>query len=157
MADLENTEVNEVEESPQGETETGGTDWKAEARKWERLAKKAHSAEVELEQLKQSQMTEQEKANARAEAAEQELAKLKAEKERIDAASKISGDTGIPLELLMFCRDEEAMTEFAKAYAKETHVSSAPSALAGNRIVRGSDKPKDNAELFAEFASSLMK
>ena len=156
MAD-EIKEVQEVDESPQGEAETQGTDWKAEARKWERLAKKAHSAEVELEQLKQSQMTEQEKEKARADAAEAELAQLKAEKAKVDAATKLASETGVPFEMLMFCADEEAMTDFAKTYAQATHVSSAPSALGGSRVIRGNDKPKDNGELFAEFAQDFFK
>lgn len=155
MAD-EIKEVQEVDETPQGETETQGTDWKAEARKWERLAKKAHSAEVELEQLKQSQMTEQEKEKARADAAEAELQQLKAAQAKVEAATKLASETGVPFEMLMFCADEEAMTDFAKTYAKETHVSSAPTALGGTRVYRGNDKPKDNRELFAEFAQNLI-
>lgn len=43
------------------------TDWKAEARKWEKRAKENSTAVTELEQLKASQMTEQEKAVAEAE------------------------------------------------------------------------------------------
>lgn len=44
------------------------TDWKAEARKWEKRAKENNAAQTELEQLRQAQMTEQEKAVADAEA-----------------------------------------------------------------------------------------
>ena len=156
MAD-EIKEVQEVDESPQGETEAKSTDWKAEARKWEKLAKKAHSAEVELEQLKQSQMTEQEREKARADAAEAELAQLKAEKAKMDAATKLASETGVPFEMLMFCADEEAMTDFAKTYGQVAHVSSAPSALGGPRIIRGSEKPKSNGELFAELTQQFMK
>lgn len=155
MAD-EIKEVQEVDESPQGE-ESKATDWKAEARKWERLAKKAHSAEVELEQLKQSKMTEQEREKARADAAEAELQQLKTEKAKVDAATRLASDTGVPFEMLMFCADEEAMTDFAKTYAQATHVASAPTALGGSRIIRGNDKPKDNAELFADFAQGFFK
>ncbi|HET6636163.1 MAG TPA: hypothetical protein VFH77_14185 [Streptomyces sp.] len=43
------------------------TDWKAEARKWEKRAKENNTAVTELEQLKAAQMTEQEKAVAEAE------------------------------------------------------------------------------------------
>lgn len=155
MTEEKPIEEQTVDESPQGETET--TDWKAEARKWERYAKKAQAAEQELEALKQAQMTEQEKANARAEAAEAELAQLKAEKAKVDAAQKLSSESGIPFEMLMFCADEEAMQDFAATYAKETHVSSAPSALNGSRIVRGNDTPKSNGEMFADFAQEFFK
>ena len=148
-----------VEESPQGENETVETDWKAEARKWERYAKKAQAAEQELEQLKASQMSEQERERAAREAAEAELAALKAEKARTEAAQRIAADTGVPLDLLMLthCPDEESLTIFAKAYAKEIRVGAAPSALGGRRIVRGEDKPRDNGELFAEFAEKHFK
>ena len=158
MAD-ETTTAQQVE-SPESET-----DWKAKydemrthMRDWEKKAKANQSAADELERLKASQMSEQERTNARAEAAEAELQQLKAEIARTDAAMRIAAEKNVPVELLMFCADEDAMTEFVKTYEKNTHVSSAPNALGGSRIVRsGSDKPRDNAELFAEFAQNLMK
>ena len=141
-----------------------GTDWKAKyeemrghMRDWEKKAKVNQGAADELEKLKAAQMTEQEKANARADKAESELAALKAEQARTDAAMRISTETGVPLEMLLYCADEEAMAEFSKAYAKETHVSSAPSALGGSRIIRGNDTPKSNGEIFADFAQQFFK
>lgn len=154
-------ETTNVQEPNSQESET---DWKAKyeemrthSRDWEKKAKANQNAADELEKLKAAQMSEQEKANARAEAAEAELAKLKAEKAKVDAATRLASETGVPFEMLMFCADEEAMTEFAKTYADATHIAAAPSALAGNRIVRGNDKPQSNGELFAEFAQNLMK
>ena len=84
MADEQVQEVAE-EQEPQGEAKR--TDWKAEARKWENLAKKGKAAEEELAKLKEAQMTEQEKANARAEKAEADLAAMKAENERLTLAN----------------------------------------------------------------------
>lgn len=157
MADETMTAQDDV--SPESET-----DWKAKyesmrthSRDWEKLAKANQSAADELEKLKAAQMSEQEKANARADAAEAELAAIKAEQARVDAARRLSTETGVPFEMLMFCADEEAMTDFAKTYAQATHVSSAPSALGGSRIVRGNDKPKDNGQLFAEYAQEFFK
>lgn len=151
------TEVQEVEAD---QTEK---DWKAEYEKmrehmrdWEKKAKANQGAADELEKLKSAQMTEQEKAIARAEAAESELAAIKAEQARADAAMRIANNTGVPLEMLLFCTDEEAMTEFAKTYGQVAHVSSAPSALGGTRIIRGNDTPKSNGELFAELTQNLM-
>ena len=145
-------------------TSAESVDWQAKyeemrghMRDWEKKAKANQSAADELERLKAAQMTEQDKANARAEAAEAELAQLKAEKAKVDAATQLASETGVPFEMLMYCQDEEAMTDFAKTYAKETHVSSAPSALGGSRIIRGNDKPKDNGELFADFAQGFFK
>jgi hypothetical protein len=43
------------------------TDWKAEARKWEKRAKENNTAATELQQLREAQMSEQEKAVAEAE------------------------------------------------------------------------------------------
>lgn len=151
----EETELNNQEETELHSEES--TDWKAEARKWEKYAKKAQAAEKELEELKAAQMSEQEKANARAEAAESELAALKAEKAKNDAARKLATETGVPFEMLMFCSDEEAMSEFAKTYAKQAHVSSAPKANVGSRIVKGGETKKDAKQVFAEFAAENLK
>jgi len=157
MADEKAIDGVESEETLHSETEEDTTDWKAEARKWERYARKANEEKAELEAFKQSQMTEQERDKARADAAEKKLAELQAEKERTDAAHRIAKDSGVPLDLLLYCSDEQAMTDFAKKYADETHVNSAPAALAGKRIVRGNDKPKDNGEVFADFATQFFK
>ena len=150
MAEEAIQEVENVEESPQGETEAKETDWKAEARKWEQRAKKSQAAEIELEKLKAAQMTEQEKAIARAEAAENELNALKAEKAKNDAARRLSNETGVPFEMLMFCTDEDAMVEFAKTYAKDSHISSAPKANNGSRIIRGNEQKPTTREQFAQ-------
>jgi len=146
------------------EAEQPAEDWQAKyeemrthMREWEKKARANQNAADELEKLKAAQMSEQEKANARADAAEAELAALKAEKAKTDAATKLASETGVPFEMLMFCVDEEAMQEFAATYAKETHVSSAPSALNGSRIVRGDDSPKSTGEMFADFAQGFFK
>ena len=137
MAD-ETTTAQEVEaQEPE-------TDWKAKydemrthMRDWEKKAKANQSAADELEKIRAEQMTEQERERARADAAEAELAALKAEKEHLEAAQRIASDSGIPLDMLLCCADEEAMTNFAAVYAKETRVSAAPSASNSTRIVRG--------------------
>ena len=157
MAEEAIQETEETQATPQGEAEASTTDWKAEARKWERLAKKGQAAEAELERMRQSQMTEQEKEKARADAAEAELAAMKAEKERTDAAQRIAQQTGVPLDLLLYCADEDAMAEFSKKYADETHVGAAPNALNGKRIIRGNDKPRNDGEVFADFATQFFK
>ena len=150
MAEEAIQEATMEEVESQGETEAKETDWKAEARKWEQRAKKSQAAEIELEKLKAAQMTEQEKAIARAEAAENELNALKAEKAKNDAARRLSNETGVPFEMLMFCTDEDAMVEFAKTYAKESHVSSAPKANNGSRIIRGNEQKPTTREQFAQ-------
>lgn len=137
---------------PQGEAKTQ-TDWKAEARKWEERAKKSLAAEEELAKLKQAQMTEQEKAIARAEEAETKLAQLEAEKARADAARRISDASGVPLSLLEFCTDEAAMEKFAALY-KESQPQPEPVHAAaradGSRIIRGNEHKLTTSEQFAQ-------
>ena len=152
----EKQEAQALEEEPQ--------DWQAKyeemrghMRDWEKKAKANQAAADELEKLKAEQMTEQEKANARAEAAESELAALRAEKEKREAAARIANDSGVPVEMLMFCQDETAMEEFAKTYAKKAHTPSAPSASGVSRIVRNDGQKLTNGEVFAEFAQQLFK
>ena len=151
MADEQVQEVAEQTE-PQGE-EGKRTDWKAEARKWENLAKKGKAAEEELAKLKEAQMTEQEKANARADKAEAELAAMKAENERMLSAREWSSKESVPLELLEFCKADD-MEAFCKAYkAAQLNVRSvAPSAFP--RIVKDGGKadPKDAFIAFAQEA-----
>lgn len=157
MAD-ETTTAQEVAEG------TEGTDWKAKyeemrghMRDWEKKAKANQSAADELEKLRAEQMTEQEKERERADNAERELAELKAEKARTEAALRINKETGVPLDLLMFCADEEAMSDFAEKYTAGTRIQSAPSAASVSRIIRGEEKKPTNAAVFADLAKDLFK
>ena len=160
MADDQATEEVQPQE-PQGDAEEPKpeTDWKAEARKWEARAKKSEAAEAELDALKQAQMTEQEKATARAEKAEAELAEVKAEQQRMADAREISERDGIPLELLEFCADAEAMEAFAAKYKAANPpqpVRAAPKSQ-GSRIVRDADPAPNNAQRFAQFVEPMFK
>lgn len=135
-------------------------DWEAKykamqqhSREWEKLAKANKGAAEELERMKNAQMSEQEKANARADAAEAELAKFKAEAERMNAAKQISQETGVPFEFLEFCADEDAMREFAEKYATQ-NAPTAPRAV--GRVIKGGEKPRTNADVFADFASQFL-
>ena len=157
MAEETTTAAHEPEKQADTDWRAKYEDMRAHSRDWEKKAKANQSAADELEKLKAAQMNEQERERARADAAEAEVARLKAEQARADAAQRISAEKGVPLELLMFCADEDAMAEFAKAYERDAHVRSAPSALAGSRIVRGDDKPKSNGEVFADFAQNLFR
>lgn len=148
-------QVQEVatEEEPQGEAKKP-TDWKAEARKWEALAKKGKAAEDELAKLKEAQMTEKEKANARAEKAEAELAEMKAEQKRLADARDIAAKHAVPVQLLEFCADADAMERFCEAYREvHQHVHAVGSSIP-SRIVRDGAKadPKDAFVAFAEQA-----
>ena len=148
----ENVQEVQPEEEPQGEPKK--TDWKAEARKWEALAKKGKAAEDELAKLKEAQMTEQEKANARAEKAEAELAEMKAEAARLQSAREISAKNSVPAELLEFCADAEQMEAFCKVYREVQQPVHAAAGQIPYRINREGAKtdPKDAFIAFAEQA-----
>lgn len=149
MADEQVQEVEQTDE-PQGEPKAK-TDWKAEARKWEALAKKGKAAEDELAKLKEAQMTEQEKANARAEKAEAELAEMRAEAERLQQARELSARESVPLELLELLPAEN-MEAFVKLFkAHMTPIHSAATSV-GARINAGNGKvnPRDAFVAFAE-------
>lgn len=153
----------EQAENVQNEPETGEkpTDWQAKyeamrqhSREWEAKAKANKAAADELEQIKAAQMTEQEKLTARAEAAEAKLAELEAAKAHADAAQAIAVETGVPVELLSYCTDEDAMREFATKYA-EKKPPVAPSAAA-KRVIHGDEK-RSSAEVFADFMKQTFK
>lgn len=153
MAEETTVEVEQTEE-PQGEQKPE-IDWKAEARKWENRAKKSEKAEQELQALKLSQMSEQEQATARAEKAEAELAEMKAEIERFEAAQAISERDGVPISLLQYCKDADAMDEFAREY-KSTLAPVHAAASAKNARIISEAKP-DNSQVFASFADQLFR
>lgn len=138
------------------------TDWQAKyeemrqhSREWEQRAKANKAAADELEQIKAAQMTEQEKLTARAEAAEAKLAELEAQTAHDTAAKQVAEETGVPMELLLFCTDETAMREFAGKYG-DTKPPAAPSAAAA-RIIRSNDEKRTNADVFAEFMKDRFK
>ena len=119
------------------------------SREWEKRAKDNEAAASELEELKQAQLTEQEKANARAEKAEAEAAALRSEKERLEAARSIAEKSEVPSELLEFCSDAESMERFAEIYkSKQPTVHAAPTAQA-SRIVQGNEQPQQARDRFA--------
>lgn len=128
-----------VESTEQVEEQEHVTDWKAEARKWEKRAKGNQSAAEELERLKASQMTELEKAQAEAAMAKAEADALKAEKAKADAAVKLSEKHGIPASMLMHCADEDAMSDFVDEWVAYHDAQPKPhvgTTTAASRIVK---------------------
>ena len=100
-------------------------DWKAKyeemrahARDWENKAKANKGAADELEKLKAENLSEQEKAIARAEKAEAEL--LKANAERAEMYTRIASKTKLPLEVIQTLNgeDEDALVQQANALKK---------------------------------------
>lgn len=146
-------------EAQSEETQSTEPDWKAKyeemrqhSREWEKKAKDNQTAAEELEKLKAAQMSEQEKAIARAEAAEKKLSELEAEAQRQSDIHDVAKETGVPESLLMYCADRATMEAFAKEYTQSQHVPAAPSA-ASSRIVSGVGPKKENRDIFAEFVA----
>lgn len=133
------------------------TDWQAKyeemrkhSREWEKQAKANKGAADELEKLKAAQMTEQEKALARAEKAEQQLAQLQAEQQRAADAAEVAKATGVPLPLLEYIHDRDTMERFASTYAQtlpEVHAAGRAVSSATDR----SDGKPTNAAAFEQF------
>lgn len=96
------SEETSTEEQPAG-AETDTTDWKAEARKWEERAKKdaekaktASNAVKELEQLKASSMTEQEKLVEQARTEARSVALAEVGGRLVDASVRVAAAGRIP-------------------------------------------------------------
>lgn len=133
--------------------EPEGIDWKAEARKWEAMAKKSRAAEEELEELKKTLPAELAELNAKADKAERDLEEARAQADRKKATLKISQETGAPTSLLQFCENEEDMREMAQAYEKsKPRIPAAATCWEHTRIVQDDTRPQQPRDLFAEFA-----
>lgn len=92
---------NEPDEQRGAEGAPDATDWKAEARKWERRSKE------------------------NAEKAKAELDALKAEKARANLVAKVAKETGVPASLITG-DDEDSMREYAKRLAEWRKPKGAP-------------------------------
>ena len=154
-------EAQATETQEQTEQTTQEVDWQAKyedmkrhARDWESKAKANKGAADELEKLKAEQMSEQEKAVARAEKAEAKLAKMEAEAQRAQDVAEVAEETGVPSTLLDFCTDREAMERFAAEYAKANPVHSAP--RTGGASVVGEGAKPSNGDVFARFAKEKL-
>ena len=150
-------EATHEETGAESHEEAPSTDWKAEARKWEKRAKENTSAAEELAALKAERMSEAEKLQMRADKAEAELSALKAQAERDAAARALAKEHDVPQELLMYCADEEQMAAFVEKYKELTTHNVAPKAK-GSRISRGvPEAQQTNAERFAELAAQELQ
>ena len=124
---LETQEEKELEPKPQGEQEEPqGTDWKAEARKWEDRAKenlkKAKAYDEALKERQKQEPTLQALQNE-VETLKAANEAAKAEAERLAMLNVVSSATGVPVNLIHGKTEEEMTTsansvlEFAKTNA----------------------------------------
>ncbi|RSX53788.1 helicase [Bifidobacterium goeldii] len=117
-------EANATTDQSQDASEPHGeqsTDWEAKyreaishSREWEKRTKDNKAAADELEQLKESQMSEQQKAEARTTKLQKELDQLKTGKQQNAWRSQVANESGLPATLIVG-DSLEAMQEHAKA------------------------------------------
>ena len=106
---IEQAEETTVEPQPQGD----GTDWKAEARKWENRAKENRDAQKAAEEALAAKSGDYDSVKAELEAAVAERDKLRVEKERADEVAEAAKAHGVDAELLArMSGDVEANAEY---------------------------------------------
>lgn len=109
--ETEQTDAQAAEQTDPQEADKPATDWKAEARKWEKRAHDNKSAAEELARLKDAEKTEQQRLQERAEKAESELAAMKTERERNALAAKVAESKGVKASLLHGDTEEDMEAE----------------------------------------------
>lgn len=116
---------NEPDEQLGAEGAPDNTDWKAEARKWERRSKENADKAKAYDELQEQSKTELQRAQEQAAAYKRQVDELSAKAERDAARAKVAKETGVPAELV-FGADEDEMAANAKALAAWGKPSSAP-------------------------------
>ncbi|KFI97820.1 capsid assembly scaffolding protein Gp46 family protein [Bifidobacterium stellenboschense] len=157
MAEEANT-ADQSQDAGKPHGESTPTDWEAKyrevlshSREWEKRAKDNKAAADELQQLKESQMSEQQKAEAKTARLQKELDQLKAEKQANEWRSQVAAETGLPSNLIVG-DSLEAMQEHAKAIGE--YVAS----QSGRRLPQVSDpgrQPNRAPSDLQQFASSV--
>ncbi|MDY2626154.1 MAG: hypothetical protein SOV74_07565 [Coriobacteriales bacterium] len=121
------------------------TDWKAEARKWERRSKENAEKAKAYDELQEQSKTELQKAREQAAAYKRQVDDLNAKAEADAARAKVARDTGVPAELIAG-DDEDSMRQFAEAVAKWGKPSSAPRTRRPGSFANDAGESKDAAK-----------
>lgn len=119
--------------------------WKAEARKWEKRSKENASAAEELAKLKESQLSEVEKAQNRAAKAEKELEGYKAAAQRAEWNASVAKSTGLPVDMvaLIEANTEDELAERAnevKSLIEPEHKETVPVVLGAGQAPKTPEK-----------------
>ena len=120
---------------------------KSHSREWERKAKENQGAADELEKLKAENLSELEKAQKRAKAAEDEAARLKADRERADAVSQVADEASVPVEFVSMLSGRDA-DELAVQVKRALEILPAYPAMTDDGGTGGAAKKKDKADKF---------
>lgn len=96
------------------EQQEGGTDWKAEARKWEARAKENKAKADKWDEREQADRGELERMTERAQEAERLVEEYRHSEDKRSWAAKVAEETHVPASVLRG-ETEEEMREHAKA------------------------------------------
>lgn len=116
---------NEPDEQRDAGAAPDATDWKAEARKWERRSKENADKAKAYDELQEQSKSELQKAREEAADYKRQVEDLNAKAELAETRAKVAKETGVPAELV-FGADEDEMAANAKALAAWGKPSSAP-------------------------------
>ena len=128
-----------------------GTDWKAMARKWEKLAKENSGAAKKLSEIEEANKSELEKALEAKKSAEDKLAQMETAAELAKTRARVSEKTGVPAEFIVG-DDEESMTEYATKLSKHYRPDPAPKKSGAGRFASNAS---DEDAAKREFARQL--
>ena len=121
------------------------TDWKAEARKWERRSKENAEKARAYDELQEQSKTELQRAREQAAAYKKQVDDMNAKAETDAARAKVARETGVPAELIAG-DDEDSMRAFAKAVADWGKPSSAPRIKKPGSFANDAGDAKDAAK-----------
>lgn len=133
------------EGEPGGQEPSGQTDWKAEARKWQKRAQENFEKARAYDDDQEKQKSELQKAQEEAAAWKKQVDDLNAKAELAAARAKVAKETGVPAELIAG-DDEDSMREFAEAVAKWGKPSSAPRMRKPGSFANDAGESKDAAK-----------
>ena len=159
MADMteQEAERNEQEQQEQQaeashETET---DWKAQSRKWERIAKQNKAKADRLDEIEAASKTELQKATELAASLQKQLDAYKERDERAEWADEVAKEEGIDARLLEHCRTREEMEGHAKLVKSLMGKRSAPR-VGSDGFAAGGERKRSTEDLFAESIENLL-
>lgn len=136
----------------QQEPQEPQTDWKAEARKWEKRAKENREKAEAYDGLRERSEADLEKAREAAKSYKEQLDALSAKAEMDALKAKVSKATGVPAELIAG-DDEDSMRGFAEAVARFAKPPAAPKASGAGRFA--ADAGDDGKAAYRELASRV--
>lgn len=143
-----------AEEQTQQQEPAGGegahapepTDWKAEARKWEKRSKENAEKAKAYDELQERSKTDLQKAQEAADGYRKRLEEIESRAALDRARAKVAQETGVPASLVMG-DDEESMREFAKAVAEYAKPKGAPRVKAPGRFANDAGDAGDAAKM----------